>query len=51
LFVADDRNNDGGFITGWSIQFELTPVPEPSTWALLAMGLGSVFLVRRRFRR
>ena len=51
LFVYDDRNNDGGQITGWSLQFELTPVPEPSTYALLALGLGSAFFVRRRMRR
>jgi subtilisin-like proprotein convertase family protein len=51
LFVYDDKNNDGGQITGWSLQMELTPVPEPSTYALLALGLGSVFLVRRRMRR
>jgi len=48
LFVFDDRNNDGGSISSWSLRFELTPVPEPSTFALGALGLGCFFLGRRR---
>jgi hypothetical protein len=51
LFIADDRSGDGGLITGWSLQFTLAAVPEPSTWALMALGLGSVFFARRRFTR
>jgi subtilisin-like proprotein convertase family protein len=48
LFVFDDRNNDSGSIASWSLRFELTPVPEPSTFALGALGLGCFFLGRRR---
>lgn len=48
LFVFDDRNTDGGTISSWSLQFELTPIPEPSTWSLAMLGLGCAFLMRRR---
>jgi hypothetical protein len=29
---------------------EVTPVPEPSTWALLGLGFASLFILRRRRR-
>ena len=51
LFVFDDRNTDGGSIASWSLQFELTPVPEPSTLALAALGFGCLLFGRRRFKR
>jgi len=51
LWVFDDRNNDGGSIASWSLQLELTPVPEPSTFALATLGLGCLMLVRRRAKR
>jgi hypothetical protein len=34
-----------------SLLLNFAPVPEPSTWALLATGLGTVVLVSRRRRR
>jgi subtilisin-like proprotein convertase family protein len=51
LFVFDDRNNDAGSIASWSLQFELTPVPEPSTFALAALGFGCLLFGRRRSKR
>ena len=39
-----------GFV-GNDLFVNFTPVPEPSTWALLALGLGAVWLSLRRGRR
>jgi hypothetical protein len=30
---------------------EVVPVPEPATWICVALGLGLIFLVRRRWQR
>lgn len=38
---------DGSF-NGRSTAFLLNPVPEPSTWALLLLGTGALFFLRRR---
>ena len=34
----------------YSLDFYLTPVPEPSTWALLTLGGGTTLLLRRKVR-
>jgi len=46
-----DSGNPGTAITVLAgFQLELVPVPEPSTWAMLIGGLGTLLAVRR-FRR
>ena len=37
-----------GFYNGKPSAFLLTPIPEPSTWALLALGASTMLLLRRR---
>ena len=47
LFVLDNIPGDVGLITGgWSLT--ITTVPEPSTWALLGLGLPALLALRRR---
>ena len=48
LQVTDATFADGTITTGWVT--ELTVVPEPSTWALLAFSLTTVMILRRRRR-
>ncbi|TAK82650.1 MAG: PEP-CTERM sorting domain-containing protein [Aquabacterium sp.] len=49
--------NDKGQIVGWGVfngerrAFLLTPVPEPATWMLTALGLGLAVAVQRRAKR
>ena len=35
----------------YSLDFYITPVPEPSTWALLGLGGAAALLLRRKVRR
>lgn len=47
LFVFDDAFADvGAIMGGWSLA--ITTVPEPSTWALLSLGLPALLVARRR---
>jgi probable HAF family extracellular repeat protein len=54
--AAASAINDSGQITGWGLlngerlSYRLDPIPEPSTWALLALGC-AIFLARQRTRR
>jgi len=48
LFIADVNPGGQVFLNDWSL--EITPIPEPSQGALLAGGLGVVFVQRRRRR-
>lgn len=49
-FGINDRGQivGDGVFNGRSTAFLLTPIPEPSTWALLALGAGTLLLLRRR---
>ena len=38
----------GGEIRGWLVAAPAAPVPEPESWAMLALGLGTVGFVARR---
>lgn len=50
--ISSDGSTVTPFVTGLDqphdIAFAATPVPEPSTWAVLAAGAGSLLLLRRR---
>ena len=41
----------GGSITGFNESMATTAVPEPSTWAMLALGFGGLALLARRARK
>lgn len=43
---ADSVSNGGVFT-----RFTVTPVPEPSTWLLLATGVAALALARRKWNR
>ncbi len=47
LFIVDDTGNDAGSLTGWVLQFQIDPVPEPSTWFIGMVGFAAFFA--RRF--
>jgi hypothetical protein len=45
------RRDAGDYVTtNWATAFQVTPIPEPSTYALLLAGLGLVGFVARRRR-
>ena len=41
----------GGYWDVDNVRVTATTVPEPSSWALIVLGFGSMFLMRRRFAR
>ncbi len=49
LFIAWRDNNDAGNDAGLSVDnFSFSAIPEPSTWALFAGSLATLFIFRRR---
>ena len=49
LFVADLNPGDQSILVSWGVNVDVQPTPEPSTWAMLGMGLVALgFSVRRR---
>lgn len=56
LFAGTDADDFGfnsmvhlqGLFNGASVKVVTTPVPEAETWAMLALGLGSIVALRRR---
>ncbi|QDT60478.1 hypothetical protein SV7mr_30010 [Stieleria bergensis] len=54
LFMSDIAAGDTGALTGWSIQLTTSgassPVPEPGSMTVFAVGVGVVCVIRRRRR-
>lgn len=50
-FYSDVADTNGGVYTVGQGSFQITVIPEPSTWALALLGLGVVGLARLRTRR
>jgi subtilisin-like proprotein convertase family protein len=51
LFVDDDTAiADGNINGGWSLSISTAPIPEPSTWMLLGVGVVALGAMRRRSR-
>ena len=48
LFIADKAAGDTGSFASWTLNADVSDVPEPGTMALLAGGLGLLGLYRRR---
>lgn len=49
LYIQDDRDDDGGFLSGWSLT--ITTVPEPNVTALLLFGATAIGMGRVSRRR
>lgn len=48
LFLADMNAGGQGTVVSWGL--DIVTVPEPAGMALLGMGMGTLLLIRRRFR-
>ena len=46
LTVTDAQSVVGGTLYGWTLTFDATPVPEPSTLALLLVAVGAIRIKR-----
>lgn len=51
-FILDNTFGTGGYqINGTDLQVRFSAVPEPSTYVLVAVGLGAMFVLRRRSQK
>ena len=46
LFLADVDFGEQGTLVSWSMT--ITAVPEPGTWAILGLGSGGLWFIRRK---
>lgn len=49
-FKLEARQNEGFYLIGLGVPEPPMPVPEPSTWALLILGVAGLLYVRKRVR-